>query len=145
MNYQVMVSQHREAGADVTLATILIEHNGCDCFGSVEIDRSGRITGFEEKPKKTKLRSPYNPKMVSGSMGVYVFNTEVLLPVLLKDPEDATSSHDFGKDILPRIFDQYKVYSYNFIDENQKQPLYWPDVGTLAAYYDPNTNLITDS
>jgi glucose-1-phosphate adenylyltransferase len=145
MNYQLMVSQHREAGADVTLATILIEPNECDRFGIVEIDRSGRITGFEEKPKKTKLRSPYNPKMVSGSMGVYVFNTEVLLPVLLKDAEDATSSHDFGKDILPRIFDQYKVYSYNFIDENQKEALYWRDVGTLEAYYEANMDLVAVS
>ncbi|HZE80341.1 MAG TPA: sugar phosphate nucleotidyltransferase, partial [Candidatus Polarisedimenticolia bacterium] len=102
MNYQLMMDQHLAAGADVTLATILISPEECYQFGIVDIDRSGRITGFEEKPKQTKLRSPYNPEMVSGSMGVYIFNTDVLLPVLLKDAEDPNSSHDFGHDILPR-------------------------------------------
>ena len=145
MNYQLMLAQHREAGADVTLATILIQPGECDRFGIVDIDGTGRITGFEEKPKKTKLRSPYNLKMVSGSMGVYLFNTEVLLPLLLKDAEDAGSSHDFGKDILPRMLDQYKVYSYNFIDENQKEALYWRDVGTLEAYYEANMDLVSVS
>src|SRR5215472_7295638 len=134
-----------DAGADVTLATILTEPSQCDRFGVVDIDSTGNITGFEEKPKKTKLRSPYNPKMVSGSMGVYLFNTEVLLPLLLKDAEDAGSSHDFGKDILPRILDEYKVYSYNFIDENQKEALYWRDVGTLEAYYEANMDLVAVS
>jgi len=145
MNYQLMLDQHCAAGADVTLATILIDPGECDRFGVVEIDSTGRITGFAEKPKKTRLRSPYNPKMISGSMGVYLFNTDVLLPVLLKDAEDTTSSHDFGKDILPKILDQFKVYSYNFIDENQKEALYWRDVGTLEAYYEANLDLVSVS
>jgi glucose-1-phosphate adenylyltransferase len=145
MNYQLMQNQHRDSAADVTLATILIDPSECDRFGIVDIDRSGRITGFEEKPKSTALRSPYNPEMISGSMGVYFFNTDVLLPLLLKDAEDPTSSHDFGKDILPRMLDQYKVYSYNFIDENQKEALYWRDVGTLEAYYEANMDLVAVS
>lgn len=83
--------------------------------------------------------------MVSGSMGVYVFNTDVLLPVLLKDAEDPDSSHDFGKDILPKILDHYKLYSYNFIDENKKEALYWRDVGTLEAFYEANMDLVAVS
>src|SRR5215471_14718473 len=145
MNYQLMLDQHNAAGADVTLATILIDPSESDRFGVVEVDRMGRITGFEEKPKQTRLRSPYNPTMVSGSMGVYLFNTDVLLPVLLKDAEDPDSSHDFDKDILPKILDVYKVYSYNFIDENQKEALYWRDVGTLEAYYEANMDLVAVS
>ena len=145
MNYQLMLDQHLAAGADVTLATILIDPSETHHFGVMEIDRNGRITGFEEKPRHTKLRSPYNPEMVSGSMGVYIFNTDVLLPVLLKDAEDATSSHDFGRDILPRILDQYKIYSYNFIDENMKEAQYWRDVGTLEAYYEANMDLVSVS
>jgi glucose-1-phosphate adenylyltransferase len=145
MNYQLMLDQHLAAGADVTLATILIEPSECDRFGIVEIDGGGCITGFEEKPKRTRLRSPYNPKMVSGSMGVYLFNTDVLLPVLLKDAEDANSSHDFGKDILPKVLDQYKTFSYNFIDENNKEALYWRDVGTIEAYYEANMDLVAVS
>jgi glucose-1-phosphate adenylyltransferase len=145
MNYQLMLDQHCAAGADVTLATILIDPSESSRFGVLEIDRDGKITGFEEKPVVTKVRSPYNPQMVSGSMGVYLFNTDVLLPVLLKDAEDPGSSHDFGKDILPRILDQYKVYSYNFIDENNKEALYWRDVGTLEAYYEANMDLVAVS
>src|ERR1700759_3971027 len=145
MNYQRMLDQHTAAQADVTLATILIDPSETPRFGVVCVDRHGRISGFEEKPKTTKLRSPYNPEMVDGSMGVYVFNTEVLLPVLLKDAEDPNSSHDFGKDILPKILDQYKIYSYNFIDENKKEALYWRDVGTLEAYYEANMDLVAVS
>ena len=145
MNYQLMLDQHCAAGADVTLATILIDPSESSRFGVMDIDRNGRITGFEEKPKVTKLRSPYNPEMVSGSMGVYLFNTDVLLPVLLKDAEDPDSSHDFGKDILPKILDQYKIYSYNFIDENKKEALYWRDVGTIEAYYEANMDLVSVS
>jgi len=145
MNYQLMLDHHISAGADVTLATILIDPSETDRFGVVDIDKSGRITGFLEKPKATKLRSPYNPEMVSGSMGVYIFNTDVLLPVLLKDAEDTSSSHDFGKDILPKILDQYKLYSYNFIDENMKEAQYWRDVGTIEAYYEANMDLVSVS
>jgi glucose-1-phosphate adenylyltransferase len=145
MNYQLMMDQHHASGADVTLATILIDPSETRHFGVMEIGRDGRITGFEEKPRVTKLRSPYNPEMVSGSMGVYIFNTDVLLPVLLKDAEDSNSSHDFGKDILPKILDQYKIYSYNFIDENMKEAQYWRDVGTLEAYYEANMDLVSVS
>ncbi len=145
MNYQLMLDLHNATGADVTLATILIDPSETFRFGVVDVDRHGRVIGFEEKPKVTKTRSPYNPDMVSGSMGVYLFNTDVLLPVLLKDAEDPNSSHDFGKDILPKILDQYKLYSFNFIDENKKEALYWRDVGTLEAYYEANMDLVAVS
>jgi glucose-1-phosphate adenylyltransferase len=145
MNYQLMLDQHCAARADVTLATILIDPGDTERFGVMEISRDGRITGFEEKPRTTRLRSPYHPEMVSASMGVYLFNTDVLLPVLLKDAEDPRSSHDFGHDILPKILDQYKVYSFNFIDENKKEALYWRDVGTLEAYYEANMDLVAVS
>ena len=145
MNYQLMLDLHMATEADVTLATILIDPSESFQFGVVDVDRHGRIIGFEEKPRTTRLRSPYNPEMVSGSMGVYLFNTDVLLPVLLKDAEDPNSSHDFGKDILPKILDQYKVYSFNFIDENKKEALYWRDVGTLEAYYEANMDLVAVS
>ena len=145
MNYQLMLDHHCATGADVTLATILIDPSECYHFGIVDIDRTGHITGFEEKPKQTKLRSPYNPEMVSGSMGVYIFNTDVLLPVLLKDAEDPNSSHDFGKDILPKILEQYKLFSFNFIDENMKEAQYWRDVGTIEAYYEANMDLVSVS
>ena len=143
MNYDLLLRQHKDSGADVTLATILIEPGETRHFGVVEIDRTGRVVGFQEKPEVTELRSPYNPRMVSASMGVYLFNTDVLIPVLLKDAEDPTSRHDFGHNILPRMVGDYKVYSFNFIDENKKEALYWRDVGTLEAYYEANMDLVS--
>ena len=145
MNYDLMKRQHVDAGADVTLATILIDPSESSRFGVVEIDRESRVVGFEEKPKSTQLRSPFNPNMCSGSMGVYLFNTDVLLPALLKDAEDPESSHDFGHDILPKLLDEYRVYAFNFIDENKKEALYWRDVGTLDAYFEANMDVVAVS
>jgi glucose-1-phosphate adenylyltransferase len=78
-------------------------------------------------------------------MGIYLFNTDVLIPVLLKDAEDPNSSHDFGHNILPKMVDDYKIYSFNFVDENQKEALYWRDVGTLEAYYEANMDVVSVS
>jgi len=145
MNYRRMLQQHEDSGADVTIATILVDPAETRNFGVVDIDSAGRVVGFEEKPLTTNLRSPYNPEMVSASMGVYLFNTDVLIPVLLKDAEDPDSQHDFGHNILPRMADDYRVCSFNFIDENRKEALYWRDVGTLEAYYDANMDVASVS
>jgi len=145
MNYELMLQQHEETKADVTLATILVDPGECSRLGVVEIDSQGRILGFVEKPESTGLRSPYNPNMISASMGVYLFNTEVLLAVLLKDAEDPNSTHDFGHDILPKMVGGYRVHSFNFVDENKTEALYWRDVGTLEAFYEANMDLIAVS
>ena len=145
MNYRRMLQQHEDSGADVTIATILVDPAETRNFGVVDIDSAGRVVGFEEKPLTTNLRSPYNPEMVSASMGVYLFNTDVLIPVLLKDAEDPDSQHDFGHNILPRMAGDYRVCSFNFIDENRKEALYWRDVGTLEAYYDANMDVASVS
>jgi len=145
MNYGRMLKQHQDSGADVTLATILIDPSETYRFGVVDMDRDSRVTGFLEKPKQTPLRSPYHPEMVSASMGIYLFNTDVLIPVLLKDAEDPTSSHDFGHDILPKMVDDYRIFAFNFIDENKKEAYYWRDVGTLEAYYEANMDIVSVS
>jgi glucose-1-phosphate adenylyltransferase len=145
MNYERMLSQHIDSGADVTLATIQISPEEVSRFGVVDIDRDNRVVGFLEKPETTELRSPYNPAKVSASMGIYLFNTDVLIPALLKDAEDPNSSHDFGKDILPKMVDDYRVYSFDFVDENKKEALYWRDVGTLEAYYEANMDIVSVS
>ncbi len=145
MDYSRMMKQHQDSGADVTIGTILIPPEETYQFGVLEVANDGRITGFEEKPKETKIRSPFNPAMVSGSMGVYIFNTDVLIPVLLKDAEDPDSRHDFGHNILPKMVDDYKLYAFNFIDENKKEAQYWRDVGTLDAYYEANMDLVSVS
>jgi glucose-1-phosphate adenylyltransferase len=145
MDYGKMLKQHQDSSADITLATIQIEPDQTRHFGIVDVDKDGRINGFEEKPKVTELRSALNPEKVGASMGVYLFNADVLIPVLLKDAENPQSSHDFGKDILPKMVDDYRVFAYDFVDENKKEAHYWRDVGTLEAYYEANMDIVSVS
>jgi glucose-1-phosphate adenylyltransferase len=145
MNYGLMLDHHMHAGADVTLATLPIRPDEVARFGVVEVSRTGEVIGFQEKPKTTNLRSPFNPTMVDASMGIYLFNTDVLLPALMKDAEDPNSKHDFGHNILPGILGRYKISAYNFVDENKQNALYWRDVGTLEAYFDANMDVASVS
>jgi len=142
MNYQKMLQQHVDAGADVTVATIeMSPEEAAQRFGIIETDEHWRLIGFEEKPVNPK-RSRTNPNKVNASMGVYVFNTQLLIPILIADAEDPHSMHDFGRDILPRIISKYRVYAYNFVDENRTEAVYWRDVGTVDAYYEANMDLV---
>ncbi len=145
MDYGKMLEQHNASGADVTLATLQIYPEEVSRFGVVDVARSGEVRGFVEKPKTTELRSPWNSQMVDASMGIYLFNTDVLLPSLMRDAENPNSKHDFGHNILPEILDKYKIYAYNFVDENKQEALYWRDVGTLDAYYDANMDVASIS
>ena len=145
MDYGKMLQQHNDSGADVTLATLPIDPLDVSRFGVVEVARSGEVIGFDEKPKTTSFRSPFNPNMVDASMGIYLFNTDVLLPSLMKDAEDPTSKHDFGHNILPSLLGKYKMQAYNFVDENGQDALYWRDVGTLDAYYEANMDIASIS
>jgi len=145
MDYGKMMMQHRDSAADITVATIQVDVPDSTRLGVVDVDKDGRINGFEEKPKDTKLRSSLNPTKVAASMGIYLFNADVLIPVLLKDAENRQSSHDFGKDILPKMVDDYRVFAYDFVDENKKEALYWRDVGTLEAYYEANMDIVSVS
>lgn len=145
MDYGKMLEQHNASGADVTLATLQIRPDEVSRFGVVDVARSGEVRGFVEKPKTTELRSPWNSEMVDASMGIYLFNTDVLLPSLMRDAENPNSKHDFGHNILPDILDKYKIYAYNFVDENKQEALYWKDVGTLDAYYEANMDVASIS
>jgi glucose-1-phosphate adenylyltransferase len=141
MNYQKMLAQHLESGADVTVATLEVDSaEAAKRFGVLETDQNWRIVGFEEKPAQPKP-SLVHPGRVNASMGIYLFNTQLLLPVLIADAEDQSSSHDFGKDILPRIIEKYRVFAFNFVDENKKDTSYWRDVGTIEAYHEANMDL----
>jgi glucose-1-phosphate adenylyltransferase len=145
MNYSRMLQQHVDSGADVTVATIEIPTQlAAKQFGVIEVDKDWRIVGFEEKPAAPK-ESPHHKSHCNASMGIYIFNTHLMIPILLADSEDPKSSHDFGKDILPRIISKHRVFAFNFIDENRKDALYWRDVGTLDAYYEANMDLVSVS
>jgi glucose-1-phosphate adenylyltransferase len=145
MNYSRMLKQHVDSGADVSVATIQIPAEQAALqFGVIETDKDWRIVGFEEKPAVPK-QSPHQAGHCSASMGIYIFNTHLMIPILLADSEDPKSRHDFGKDILPRIIAKHRVFAYNFVDENRKDALYWRDVGTLDAYYEANMDLVSVS
>src|SRR5260370_29522221 len=138
-----MIKQHGDSGADVTVATIEIPAPlAVKQFGVIETDKDWGIIGFEEKPALPK-ESPHHAGHCNASMGIYIFNTQLLIPILLADSEDPKSSHDFGKDILPRIISKHRVFAYNFVDENAKDALYWRDVATLDAYYEANMDLVS--
>ncbi len=143
MNYRKMLQQHVDSGAHVTVATIEADPaEAAHRFGIIETDAQWRVLGFEEKPAEPK-RSAHRPEKANASMGVYIFNTQLLIPILLSDAEDPESTHDFGRDILPRILSKYRVFAYNFEDENRNGPLYWRDVGTIDAYYEANADLVS--
>ena len=143
MNYWEMVDWHRRNGAEITIATIQIRPEEAGRFGVVEIEEDYRIVGFEEKPQHGHPKpSRFDSSMVSASMGIYIFNTNVLLRALHEDAQDSDSSHDFGKDLLPNCLRKARVVAYDFHDINAAQVRYWRDVGTLDAYYEANMDLV---
>jgi glucose-1-phosphate adenylyltransferase len=143
MNYHEMLDWHWQSKADVTIATIRVQREQSRHFGVTEIDEDYRIVGFREKPDPADaMPSRFDPDCISASMGIYVFNTDVLLRMLHNDAQDPGSSHDFGKDVIPRNIDRARIIAYDFRDINAKQSRYWRDVGTLDAYYEANMDLV---
>jgi glucose-1-phosphate adenylyltransferase len=145
MDYSRMLEYHKETKAECTLATLPIAPDEVSRFGVVEVGTQGDVVGFLEKPATTTVRSPFNPNTVDASMGIYIFNTEVLLKALIADAEDPDSKHDFGHNILPNMLGKKKMMAYSFVDENKKEALYWRDVGTLEAYYEANMDVVSVS
>jgi glucose-1-phosphate adenylyltransferase len=143
MNYREMLDCHQDRHADITIATLQTPPEEAVRFGIAEIDRDCRVTGFQEKPQHGNLpASVFNPEMVSASMGIYVFNADVLVAALKEDAEDPFSSHDFGKDVLPKWISKSRTVAYDFRDLNDKRVRYWRDVGTIDAYYEANMDLV---
>jgi glucose-1-phosphate adenylyltransferase len=139
MDYSRMLRFHQERRAAVTLATIEVPLAEGSRFGIVLADEEQRVTGFQEKPEHPRP-IPGSPEFAHGSMGVYIFNMDVLVRALELDAVQ-TSAHDFGRDILPALIHQVPVYAYLFYDENKKASKYWRDIGTLDAYFEANMDL----
>ena len=139
MDYSRMLRFHQERGAAATLAALEVPIAEATQFGVVAIDEQERITGFQEKPKQP-IPIPGSTDTALASMGVYIFDTDVLIKALEEDATQPTT-HDFGKDILPSLIHRAPVYAYRFYDENKKASKYWRDVGTLDAYYEANMDL----
>jgi glucose-1-phosphate adenylyltransferase len=139
MDYARMLRFHQERGAAATLATI--EERAADAhrFGIVAIDSDERVVGFQEKPRDP-IPIPGAPDLVLASMGIYIFDIDAIVRALEADAV-ASTTHDFGKDIIPALIHAAPVYAYRFYDENKKASKYWRDIGTLDAYYDANMDL----
>jgi len=146
MHYAHMLNWLVERNADVTVATTQINPSDSPRFGIVSMDGDYAIHGFEEKPPPERAaRSRFRQDACSASMGVYVFSTPVLLEALKQDAEDQSSSHDFGRDVLPKLMGRHRVVAYDFVDKNKdenKKDNYWRDVGTLEAYFEANMDLV---
>lgn len=141
MDYSALLEFHVASGADVTVSTIEVPREAAaNRLGVLEIDSNQRIIGFEEKPPSPKT-IPSNGKCALGSMGIYVFNTPLLIKVLQEDAA-ADTAHDFGRNIIPSMIENKRVYAFNFKDMNHKDAQYWRDVGTLDAYFEANIDLI---
>jgi glucose-1-phosphate adenylyltransferase len=134
MDYARMLRYHLEHGAGATIAVIEVPPEETHRFGILQLDVDDKVTGFLEKPRDPP------PGQRLASMGIYIFDMNVLLPALEEDARQATS-HDFGKDIIPALVSQVPVYGYRFTDENKKASKYWRDIGTLDAYYEANMDL----
>ena len=139
MDYSRMLRFHQERAAAVTLATIEVPVADANRFGIIAVDETERVTGFQEKPKAPSA-IPGAPELTLASMGVYIFDTDMLVQALEADATQPTT-HDFGKDIIPALIHQAPVYSYRFYDENKKAAKYWRDIGTLDAYFEANMDL----
>ena len=144
MDYELMLRQHVESGADVTIGCLVVPRAEATGFGVMAVDTSDTITAFVEKPADPP-GIPGNEGMALASMGIYVFDTKFLFDILRKDAADPNSSRDFGNDIIPYIVKNGKAVAHRFtascIRAAEEIEEYWRDVGTLDAYFEANLDL----
>lgn len=144
MDYEPMLQQHVEQGADVTVCSMVVPRAEASGFGVMHVDRTGRIVDFVEKPADPP-GIPDRPDFSLASMGIYVFDTKFLLDQLKRDAADPESSHDFGKDLIPYLVKHGKAVAHRFerscVRANTEALPYWRDVGTLDAYWSANIDL----
>jgi glucose-1-phosphate adenylyltransferase len=144
MDYEMMLQQHVESGADVTVGCLEVPRMEATGFGVMAVDDKDRITSFLEKPKDPP-GMPDKPDMALASMGIYVFEMNFLADQLRRDAADANSSRDFGKDIIPHIVKHGKAVAHRFtrscVRSAQESEAYWRDVGTVDAYWEANIDL----
>ncbi len=144
MDYELMLRQHVDSGADVTVGCLVVPRMEATGFGVMHVDKTDRITDFIEKPADPP-GIPGDPDMALASMGIYVFNTEFLFDELRRDAAAPNSRRDFGGDIIPYIVKNGKAVAHRFTDSciraAEEIEEYWRDVGTLDAYFEANLDL----
>lgn len=146
MDVRDMIQEHEQNDADLTVAAIPVPVDQAHHFGVIEIDNSGRMIGFEEKPKTNPKTIPGRPDYVLASMGNYVFTKECLLKELVDDANNSQSDHDFGKNIIPSLYPRAKVMVYDFSQNETPGGFnngYWRDVGTIDSFWEANMDLLS--
>jgi glucose-1-phosphate adenylyltransferase len=144
MDYELMLQQHVNSGADVTVGCLEVPRMEATGFGVMHVDADDRVVMFLEKPKDPP-GIPGNPEMALASMGIYVFQTKFLFEQLERDANDPSSSRDFGKDLIPYIVKHGKAVAHRFtqscVRSAHEPQAYWRDVGTVDAYWEANIDL----
>jgi glucose-1-phosphate adenylyltransferase len=143
MDYGMMLDEHVAGRAQMTIACIEVPREDASALGVMEIDADGRVVGFAEKPEHP-APLPGKPDRALASMGVYAFDADFLYEELLRDADDANSSHDFGRDVIPRLIAEgARIFAHDFAEScvNTSDAPYWRDVGTLDAYWEANIAL----
>jgi glucose-1-phosphate adenylyltransferase len=141
MDYGPMVAYHVEKGADITVGVVEVPVEKAREFGVLSVTEWNRVTKFAEKPQQPES-IPGRPDVALASMGIYVFNGKLLDKLLVEDAKDASSKHDFGRNIIPPAIDNLQVFAYPFTDVKTRAQNYWRDVGTVDAYYEANLELV---
>lgn len=146
MDYEIMLQQHVNSGADVTIGCLEVPRSEASGFGVMHVDGTDRITDFIEKPSDPPA-IPGQPDMALASMGIYVFTTDFLMEELRRDAETVGSNRDFGGDIVPYIVKHGHAQAHRFsescVRSSSESTSYWKDVGTIDAYWQANVDLTT--
>ncbi|WP_068076600.1 glucose-1-phosphate adenylyltransferase [Novosphingobium lentum] len=144
MDYELMLRQHVDSGADVTIGCLVVPRMEASGFGVMAVDATDTITAFVEKPADPP-GIPGSPHLALASMGIYVFDTDFLFEQLRRDADTPDSTRDFGGDIIPHIVKHGKAVAHRFttscIRAAEEIEEYWRDVGTIDAYFDANLDL----
>ncbi|MBC8021591.1 MAG: NTP transferase domain-containing protein, partial [Burkholderiales bacterium] len=145
MDYRVMIEEHLERGAKLTVACVQAPASECSSYGVIRADEHGRITAFQEKPA-VPFTVPGRPDRIFASMGVYVFDAAYLYEQLMADAAMSHSTHDFGKDVIPRLVKDgaAAIFAHDFSNSCVNMTngeAYWRDVGTVDAFYEANMDL----
>ncbi len=144
MDYEIMIQQHVDSKADITLGCLEVPRMEAVAFGVMHVDDQDTIINFVEKPADPPC-VPGSPDVALASMGIYVFDTDFLIQALKEDAADPNSDHDFGKNIVPNIVKHGKAVAHRFsascVRSDHEAEHYWRDVGTVDAYWDANIDL----
>jgi len=141
MDYGPMIAYHVEKGADITVGVVEVPVPDAREFGVLSVTEWNRVTKFTEKPPNPESM-PGNPDVALASMGIYIFNAALIEQLLVEDAADETSSHDFGKNIIPKAIEKLQVFAYPFRNVRTRAQNYWRDVGTVDAFYEANLELV---